>query len=61
MKSSEYLEYKHVFPPKLQNRKLTYFESGADSIAAILNYIKVKHVDLWIPNNFCHETIERVQ
>ena len=49
------------FPRQIGRLKRSFFESGADSIAFILSNKKESALVLWVPENFCHESLDRVQ
>jgi hypothetical protein len=49
------------FPSRVGARNRSFFESGADSLAFVLSNIKTDALVLWAPDNFCYESLHRVQ
>lgn len=49
------------FPPSIKGLQRSLFESGADSIAFILSTIERQVLIIWVPLNFCFESLQRVQ
>src|SRR6266850_1826867 len=61
IQEGRYLDFEFFFPTLIGERKLSYSESGADSISLILKSLDKQALTLWVPYNFCHETIDRVK
>ncbi len=55
--------YNELSPKFLNGKELNFFETGTDSLAAIIIENCLENVDLnfWIPDNYCFETIERLK
>jgi hypothetical protein len=49
------------FPQEIRELKRSFFESGADSLAFILSTLNTDSLLLWTPDNFCYESLQRVQ
>lgn len=51
------------FPELLNEKKRVFFETGTDALAYIISdKCKIqKNIHLWIPENYCMETIERLR
>lgn len=49
------------FSVYFSEEKLFYFETGSDSLSYILNSFSKNNLSVWIPNNYCVDTIHRVQ
>lgn len=51
------------FPEVVNGKYRNYFETGTDSLAAIIteNFCVKSKVNLFIPENYCFETIERLK
>jgi hypothetical protein len=50
----------HCFPPLVNRLKRVIYETGSDALGEILGQRPDIDIELWIPGNFCEDTIKRV-
>jgi hypothetical protein len=56
-------EFSHLFPLELKGNKRSLFETGIDALSAIIIESLTRGVkpNLWVPENFCMESLNRLR